>query len=180
MEQGHLLLALIAIPLLTALAAGLRARASRRTSSASSPCASALVLFVISLYVFIDYQASDSEQFLFAPALRLARERRHPRRERHHAPPRHRRHRRRDDPAQRRRHLRRHADLLEDRAQEQGLLHPLLPADGRRLRHLHVARPVLLLLLLRARRAADVPAHRRLGLQQRASRPSSAPRNTAP
>ena len=75
--------------------------------------------------------------------------------------------------------LRRHADLLEDRAPQQGLLHPVLGPGRRRLRHLRVARPLLLLLLLRARRAADVPADRRLGLEQRASRPSRAPRNTA-
>ncbi len=38
---------------------------------------------------------------------------------------------------------------------------------GRRVRHLRVARPLLLLLLLRSRGAADVPAHRRVGIEQR-------------
>ena len=48
----------------------------------------------------------------------------------------------------------------------EGLLHPAVPARGRRLRRLHLAGPVLLLLLLRGRGAADVPADRRLGCQQ--------------
>ena len=59
------------------------------------------------------------------------------------------------------------ADLLEDRAPQQGLLHPVLGAGRRRLRHVRVAGPVLLLLLVRGRGAADVPADRRLGLEQR-------------
>ena len=65
---------------------------------------------------------------------------------------------------------------LEDRVPQQGLLHPLLGARRGRLRHVHLARPVLLLLLLRARRAAAVPADRGLGLS---SVPNFAQRNTA-
>ncbi|MPZ47780.1 MAG: NADH-quinone oxidoreductase subunit M [Dehalococcoidia bacterium] len=64
MEQGHLLLALIALPMLTAavlvLVPGERKDIVRLLSVAVSA-----MLFAISLYVFIDYQGNGSEQFSF-------------------------------------------------------------------------------------------------------------------
>ena len=68
-----------------------------------------------------------------------------------------------DGAADRRRHLRRHARLLEDHTRTRtssscsSCSSPASSAPS-------LARPVLLLLLLRARRAADVPADRGLGL----------------
>ena len=63
MEDGHLLLALIAIPLLTAVALVL-VPSEQKDIIRKLAVASGLAMFVISLYVFIDYQANDGEQFL--------------------------------------------------------------------------------------------------------------------
>ncbi len=64
MEQGHALLALIAIPFLTAvvlvLVPGARKDLVRLISVASG-----LALFIISFYVFVDYSADGTEQFSF-------------------------------------------------------------------------------------------------------------------
>jgi NADH-quinone oxidoreductase subunit M len=63
-EQGHLLLALIALPLLTA--AGLiLVPAERKDLVRQISAASSAVMFLISLYVFFDYQADGDEQFSF-------------------------------------------------------------------------------------------------------------------
>ena len=51
------------------------------------------------------------------------------------------------------------------RRPQQGLLHPVLPVALGRVRGFRVAGPVLPVLLLRARSAADVPVDRRLGEQ---------------
>ena len=64
MEQGHALLALILIPLLTA-ALLVFVPGDRKTLVRQIAVLSGAVLFAISLYVFIDYKASDTEQFLF-------------------------------------------------------------------------------------------------------------------
>ena len=63
MEQGHALLALIAIPLLTA-AGMVLVPSSKKDVLRYFAVVSSAVLFALSLYVFFDYQASDSEQFL--------------------------------------------------------------------------------------------------------------------
>jgi len=63
-EQGHALLALIAIPLLTA--AGLVLVPSQRKDLVRQiAVASGLAMFIIALYVFIDYSADGTEQFSF-------------------------------------------------------------------------------------------------------------------
>ncbi|HEU0074760.1 MAG TPA: NADH-quinone oxidoreductase subunit M [Dehalococcoidia bacterium] len=64
MEQGHALLALIAIPLLTAAVLVL-VPSQRKDLVRLLSVASGLALFIISLYVFIDYSADGSEQFTF-------------------------------------------------------------------------------------------------------------------
>jgi len=63
-EQGHALLALILIPLLTA-ALLVFVPGDRKTLVRQIAVLSGAVLFAISFYVFIDYKASDTEQFLF-------------------------------------------------------------------------------------------------------------------
>jgi NADH-quinone oxidoreductase subunit M len=63
-EQGHALLALIAIPLLTAVLLVL-VPASRKDLIRQISVLSGLALFIISVYVFIDYKAEGSEQFGF-------------------------------------------------------------------------------------------------------------------
>ena len=64
MEQGHALLALILIPLLTA-ALLVFIPGDRKTLVRQIAVLSGAAMFAISLYVFVDYKASDSEQFLF-------------------------------------------------------------------------------------------------------------------
>ena len=64
MEQGHALLALIAIPLLTA-ALLVFVPGNRKDLVRMIAVLSGAVLFAISMYVFIDYKASDTDQFLF-------------------------------------------------------------------------------------------------------------------
>ena len=64
MENGHLLLALIAIPLLTAVALVLVPSAQKDLIRKISVL-SGLAMFLISLYVFFDYQSNDSEQFIY-------------------------------------------------------------------------------------------------------------------
>jgi NADH-quinone oxidoreductase subunit M len=61
-EQGHALVALIAIPLLTA-AALVPLPSEKKDLVRYIAVASGLAMFVLSLYVFIDYQSSDMEQF---------------------------------------------------------------------------------------------------------------------
>jgi NADH-quinone oxidoreductase subunit M len=63
-EQGHALLALIAIPLLTA-ALLVVVPSARKDVVRLIAVASGLALFIISLYVFIDYKADGTEQFQF-------------------------------------------------------------------------------------------------------------------
>jgi NADH-quinone oxidoreductase subunit M len=63
-EQGHALLALIAIPLLTAVALVL-VPSSRKDVIRIFSVLIGAVLFAISLYVFIDFQADGEEQFSF-------------------------------------------------------------------------------------------------------------------
>ena len=63
MDTGYLLLALIAIPLFTA-AALVFVPSEKKDLVRQLSVASGLVLFIISLYVFIDYQANDKVQFL--------------------------------------------------------------------------------------------------------------------
>jgi NADH-quinone oxidoreductase subunit M len=63
-EQGHSLLALIVIPLLAA-AALLYVPGDRKDIVRQFSVAVGAVLFAISLYVFIDYQADGDEQFQF-------------------------------------------------------------------------------------------------------------------
>lgn len=64
MEQGHALLALIAISLLTAVAL-VFVPSQRKDLVRLLSVASGLALFIISLYVFIDYSANGTEQFTF-------------------------------------------------------------------------------------------------------------------
>ena len=64
MEQGHALLALIAIPLLTA-AAMVVVPAERKDLIRQIAVVVSAVLFAISLYVFIAYKAEDGEPFSF-------------------------------------------------------------------------------------------------------------------
>ena len=64
MEQGHALLALIAIPLLAA-AALVAVPAERKDLIRQIAVAVSAVLFAISLYVFIDYKAEDGVPFSF-------------------------------------------------------------------------------------------------------------------
>jgi NADH-quinone oxidoreductase subunit M len=63
-EQGHALVALIAIPLLTAALLVL-IPSERKDLVRQIAVLSGAVMFAISLYVFIDYKASDTEQFAF-------------------------------------------------------------------------------------------------------------------
>jgi NADH-quinone oxidoreductase subunit M len=62
-EQGHALVALIAIPLLTA-AVLVPVPSAKKDLVRYISVASGLAMFVLSLYVFIEYEASGSEQFL--------------------------------------------------------------------------------------------------------------------
>ena len=62
MDTGYLLLALIAIPLFTA-AAMVFIPGEKKDLVRQLAVASGLVMFIISLYVFIDYQANDKVQF---------------------------------------------------------------------------------------------------------------------
>ena len=62
MEQGHALVALIAVPLLTAAALVL-VPGQKKDLVRYLAVASGAALFALSLYVFIDYQASGTEQF---------------------------------------------------------------------------------------------------------------------
>ena len=62
MEQGHALLALIAIPLLMAAVLVL-IPSERKDLVRMLSVAAGAALFAISLYVFIDFKASDDEQF---------------------------------------------------------------------------------------------------------------------
>src|SRR3972149_5537732 len=64
MEQGHALLALIAIPLLTA-AALVVVPSDRKDWGRILAVLSGAAMFVISVYVFADYKASGDEQFSF-------------------------------------------------------------------------------------------------------------------
>src|SRR3990172_7495565 len=64
MEQGHALLALIAIPLLTA-AALVVVPSDRKDWVRILAVLSGAAMFVISVYVFADYKASGDEQFRF-------------------------------------------------------------------------------------------------------------------
>ena len=64
MEQGHALLALILIPLITA-AVMVLIPSEKKEWIRILAVASSLALFIISLYVFIAYKASDTPQFLF-------------------------------------------------------------------------------------------------------------------
>ena len=64
MEQGHALLALIAIPLLTA-AALVVVPSDRKDWVRILAVLSGAAMFVISVYVFADYKASGEEQFSF-------------------------------------------------------------------------------------------------------------------
>ena len=64
MEQGHALLALIAIPLLTA-AALVVVPSERKDWVRILAVLSGAAVFVISVYVFADYKASGDEQFSF-------------------------------------------------------------------------------------------------------------------
>ena len=64
MEQGHALLALIAIPLLTA-AALVVVPSERKDWVRILAVLSGAAMFVISVYVFADYKASGDEQFSF-------------------------------------------------------------------------------------------------------------------
>ena len=64
MEQGHALLALILIPLLTAAALVL-VPGERKDLVRQLSVVSAAVLFALSLYVFIEYQGDGGEQFQF-------------------------------------------------------------------------------------------------------------------
>ena len=63
MDTGYLLLALIVIPLFTA-ALLVVVPGDKKDLVRQIAVASGLAMFIISLYVFIDYQASDKEQFL--------------------------------------------------------------------------------------------------------------------
>ena len=63
MEQGHALLALIAIPLLTAVVL-VAIPSTKKDMIRYLAVASGAAMFALALYVFIDYQASDTEQFL--------------------------------------------------------------------------------------------------------------------
>jgi NADH-quinone oxidoreductase subunit M len=62
-EQGHALLALIAIPLLTAVVL-VAIPSTKKDMIRYLAVASGAAMFALALYVFIDYQASDTEQFL--------------------------------------------------------------------------------------------------------------------
>ena len=61
-------------------------------------------------------------------------------------------------------HLRRRLRVVDSQGAQPGVLRAAAAPGHRRLRRLRVARPVRLLPVLRDRRAADVPAHRHLGL----------------
>ena len=65
MEQGYVLLALIAIPLFTAAALVFVPARTQGPRARSSPSRPASCCSRISLYVFIAYQAGDDEQFHF-------------------------------------------------------------------------------------------------------------------
>jgi NADH-quinone oxidoreductase subunit M len=62
-DAGYLLLAMIVIPLATALLL-VFIPSEKKDLVRQLSVASGLVLFLISIYVFIDYQASDTEQFM--------------------------------------------------------------------------------------------------------------------
>jgi len=62
-DTGYLLLALIAIPLFTA-ALLVFIPGDQKDLVRQIAVASGLAMFIISVYVFIDYQARDKQQFL--------------------------------------------------------------------------------------------------------------------
>ncbi len=64
MEQGHALLALIAIPILSALLL-VFVPSEKKDVIRYVALAAAAAMFVISIYVFVAYETSDTEQFSF-------------------------------------------------------------------------------------------------------------------
>ena len=79
-------------------------------------------------------------------------------------------------------HLRRRVRVVDGQGAQPGVLRAAAAPRHRRVRRVRLARPVRLLPVLRDRRAADVSAHRHLGIDRArcGRRASSAGRSAAP
>ena len=164
--MGEVLFALIVIPLLSAVAFMLiPSRYPQLVRYVA--LVSAAVQFVLSVIVFFSYEFDGGNGLRFDFRLDWLENVGVPRGERDHALPGGRRHRGADGAADGSGDLRSGVRVVEHHVPEQGLLRPALPAGLGRLRRIPVAGPVLPLLLVRGRRAADVPADRGLGREQR-------------